>query len=367
VKFCSNNFVLDPYLFFVPTFQEANKFMALYAVSIALGHTLLCRMVKSGTLDDYLRNAAQRIAAQRNLVQNQLRPLQWHDPRMDLSTNRICNDIKYVVKELQRWETRPARREPLTTDMIMYQHMQTSAETPHSEDAAMFDWWVHGIYAGNRLHEWAQSNGKPIARNIDGTPTAFTIPDLRFFGENRRRFTRNYALAHPHLVVTIDVKWRFQKNGQHGEEKTFVRMRNHPALCAVSALLRIAQRWVDFNLPEDHPLAVFSSDGTPSGDVKYITDRHINTALRRAAKAVYNITAKKELERFSSHSIRVGACVALHAANISATNIQHALRWRSDSFWLYLRNLPCQAGHTSRAVVNFNVNCLNIVPTAVAA
>jgi hypothetical protein len=74
-----------------------------------------------------------------------------------------------------------------------------------------------------------------------------------------------------------------------------------------------------------------------------------------------------DLDRFTSHSIRVGACVALHAANILALNIQHAPRWKSDAFLIYLRNLPCQAQRTAHAVVEFNPHCLNLMPGALAA
>jgi len=71
--------------------------------------------------------------------------------------------------------------------------------------------------------------------------------------------------------------------------------------------------------------------------------------------------------QFTSHLIRVGACVALHVANITSLNIQHALHWRSDSFWNYLRNLPGQAQHTAHAVTDFNPTCLNIIPVTAAA
>ena len=37
--------------------------------------------------------------------------------------------------------------------------------------------------------------------------------------------------------------------------------------------------------------------------------------------------------------IVVGACVFLHAQNISAEDIKFRLRWRSDSFRMYLRNI----------------------------
>lgn len=43
------------------------------------------------------------------------------------------------------------------------------------------------------------------------------IDNLQAYGK-----TLAYALKHPHLVHTINVTWRFQKNGKNGEKKTFV-------------------------------------------------------------------------------------------------------------------------------------------------
>ena len=59
--------------------------------------------------------------------------------------------------------------------------------------------------------------------------------------------------------------------------------------------------------------------------------------LQEAARKEYNIKCKKELSAFTSHSLRVGACVLLHAQNVSAEDIKFCLRWRSDTFRMYLR------------------------------
>jgi hypothetical protein len=58
----------------------------------------------------------------------------------------------------------------------------------------------------------------------------------------------------------------------------------------------------------------------------------------------------------------VGACVALHAAGLPQQDIKFALRWKSDSFYNYLRNLPCQAARVANAVLNFNPNEFTLVP-----
>ena len=73
-------------------------------------------------------------------------------------------------------------------------------------------------------------------------------------------------------------------------------------------------------------------------------------ALQSTAHAVYNITKKEDLGRFTSHSIRVGACVLLHTQNISAEDIKFRLRWRSDAFRMYLRNVTQLAERHKNAI-----------------
>jgi hypothetical protein len=243
------------------------------------------------------------------------------DPRIDITTSKTDQRINAILTEVKRWERMPNRREPLTIDMITYQQLQRDDATPHSEAAAIYDWEVVGIFTGNRLSEWAQRDGTNdltvVVRNIDGTSKAFIIDDVEFYSAGRRRMTRAQALARPYLVETADIRWRFQKNGNNGEKKTIVRIADKPGLCPVSAILRIVQRWRDLKLPADHPLAVFTDDGLATGTAQFITEKHINAALQTAAREVYNITKPDELARFTSHSIRVGACVSLHAADIS--------------------------------------------------
>ena len=61
--------------------------------------------------------------------------------------------------------------------------------------------------------------------------------------------------------------------------------------------------------------------------------------MQYLASAVYHITDPKELARFSAHSLRVGACVILHAQGLTESQIQFILRWRSLAFMANLRNL----------------------------
>jgi hypothetical protein len=362
--------IQDP-LFLKQSLAEVFLIFSMYVVHLGLGHTLQCKTIMSGTISRYINQAANRIMEfrQRHALAFPKSNLTWFHPCRRHGSSKMAPEIQSCLAEIKRWENMKDRREPLTTDMIYFQKLQCSAATPHSVDQAMYDWEVTGIYAGLRLSEWAQKDHvrcrDQVQKTIDGDPTAFIIGDLEFFGENKRRMTRADALQRPYLVQQVDVRWRYQKNGTKNEKKSFVRIGRgvDAILCGVSAWLRIVKRWVALELDETHPLAVFTSSGLASGPLEFIRPTHINSALRKAATAVYNVTDQKDLDRFTSHSIRVGACVALHAARVSKLNIKFALRWKSDSFYSYLRNLPCQAGETAAAVLNFNPNRFTLVPT----
>jgi hypothetical protein len=126
--------------------------------------------------------------------------------------------------------------------------------------------------------------------------------------------------------------------------------------------MQIVLHWANLKLPQDHLLAVFTDTGLSTGKVEFITARHINDTLHTTATEVYDISDPKDLSRFSSHSIRVGACVALHAAGVSEQNIKFALHWKSNSFYTYLRNMPGQSARMALAVLNFNPDKFTLIP-----
>ena len=81
-------------------------------------------------------------------------------------------------------------------------------------------------------------------------------------------------------------------------------------------------------------------------------DFHVTKFLQTLAKTVYNITASEELTRFTTHSIRVGACALLHETSQTPDFIKACLRWRSDAYLMYLRNTPKLAILHTQAVNN---------------
>ena len=51
----------------------------------------------------------------------------------------------------------------------------------------------------------------------------------------------------------------------------------------------------------------------------------------------------RKLSKFTAHSVRVDACVILHSQGVSTEDIKFRLRWRSDAFRMYLRNIVALA------------------------
>ena len=122
--------------------------------------------------------------------------------------------------------------------------------------------------------------------------------------------------------------------------------------CVAEACKRIYDRALKLKVPNDKPITVFSEAKTNKNKTSYIDDVHIKTILQEAARKIYKIKCKKELSNSTLHSIRVVACVLLHAQKISAEDITFRLRWRSDTFRMYLRNMLPLAERHKDAIAN---------------
>ena len=91
--------------------------------------------------------------------------------------------------------------------------------------------------------------------------------------------------------------------------------------------------------------------------VRLITATEIEALMRRVAALVYHMHPKNEkgaINKWSAHSLRVGACVALHSMGFTPLDIQWLLRWRSQAFMAYLRNLALLADRQHQALDKAN-------------
>jgi hypothetical protein len=325
--------------------------LGCYLISLFQGQGLRSSPVRSDTAKQYLRAAVSWSAD----VQGP--DVRYRKPTFASRYQILADPLKKILETRRSWETLPNRREPFTPAMLMHLDCSTRGAHPDSLDRTLCDWYAVGLNTGCRRSEWAQEASKPIKMSPDGKgPLSFTRNDIWFFDSLLRPIPIRLVATGHHIPSFVKLRWRFQKNGDNGEIKTFGANLGHTS-CMVSAMIRIIQRSFRLRLADNYPLAVFCS----GPQVSLIDDSHITAHLRQLAVAVYGNMSPEDLQRFSSHSLRVGACVILHASGKDELFIKHRLRWRSSSFMNYLRDVPILA--LEHAAVLRRSNLGHVAPT----
>ena len=278
------------------------------------------------------------------------------DPTLSYTGRGRPLHLSKVLSEHKRWESMPNRREPLTKKMLLWIISLAHTHPAHSAIPALADWCILAIHFGFRLAEFIQTQENiakhTIPMNIDNLPQAFIAADVNFFDNTKNRVYPDHSTTADHSIVGgFSLRWRYQKNQQNGEIKLMTRNNTTPQFCTVRAMLRIFHRARLRNIKHNQPLAIYHR---ADGKFQYLSHKQMESLIRRAALKVYNLHKKEDLSRFSCHSLRVGACVLLHLAGFSAESIQFELRWRSDSFKDYLRNILNIAAKKSRALQDFD-------------
>ena len=191
---------------------------------------------------------------------------------------------------------------------------------------------------GPRVSEYAQTSPDKVDYHTypDGKQVikAFIGDDFVFFDQAGHRIFE-LSLESMSLVKKLQVTWRIQKNRQNGQAITVSSDDEHPKICPVRAALRLLLRARRLGQPDNLPVACHS---TKKKKRVYITGARIALLLRTAATKVHPTLSKKQLSRFSAHSLRVWACVLLDEAGMSPEFIKSRLRWMGNSFRMYLRD-----------------------------
>ena len=318
--------------------------LAMYALHLANGHSIHCKQLKPDTIKKYVAAVASFLSL-----------FSGNDYRKDCNTDqRFGHILAAVYADLDRYNTVPDRREPYTPAMHLEARRRAALchEHPESPVCVLTHGFQAGLSAGFRLSEWAQPGvcvpwHKPQLNFLGGTravvPNDFEARTL----SNRRLVGLDILTVDLSQIRSIFLTFRTQKNGDHGQRRQFSRNLKPTDHSFVDAIY--AQLTVWSSLATRAPL---SPDKTPLfcfwhhtlGSVCLPTSGAIEAYMRSIAADVAHINPNtaagaKDLQRWSSHSLRVGACVILHAMGFSTLDIQWLLRWRSLAFMSYLRNL----------------------------
>ncbi|CAB9531804.1 unknown protein [Seminavis robusta] len=317
----------------------------MYAVHLSSGHSIQCKSIKASTIDQYLLAASSLI-----------RCFTQQDYRKDKLGDRTMGAyLSGVMRDIRRYETMADRREPYDHRMHALA-CKVAAKFPiTSLVCCLTDGFEQGLCTGYRLTEWAQPAGKTNVLSPHGNgrtgpecKTRAVIPnDIRAVGLCGVRLIGMAIITLPLLRLSqMYVKFRTQKNGENGEEKLYERNPNPLGLCFVSSTYRSLVRFAQVQVmhpglsPASTPLSVYWDP--KSRRAKLVDGSAIEKFMRRLAAAVYNLHPlhdKADLSKWSSHSLRVGACVILHIMGFSDRDIQWILRWKSMSFVMYFRNV----------------------------
>lgn len=324
--------------------------LAMFVLHLSMGHTLYCRSIRLATIIKYVDAAASFLALFGPVA---------HDYRKNSNRDTKNSPIlQNIYNDLKRYEKQSTRREAYDTKML--EHLCGEIEKHKldidTQEVALSDWYTCGLFMGLRLTEWAQEANKwepttPL-RDIYGSTKALCIGDFNYETSARHRLTALEAATFQGPDSDIERCWvmfRTQKNGQNHEKKMFVRNINTKGRCFIATSLRIIRRFIRLRGNNDTttPLALYRNQ---AGETALVTATAIEKNMRATAAAVYKIKKDDELQLWSAHSLRVGACNSLHAMGFSPSEIKWTLRWRSDSFMDYLRNTHVMATKQNRVL-----------------
>ena len=333
--------------------RRAQLQLAAFAIHLSMGNNVYMKRIRLSTIKAYVNAVSDVVRTQRK----DRRDVRF-DGQGDTTFGRSLNSI---YKEIKRYEDVPNRREPFTPKMLANYIQYASTYSTFSLERALADWFIIGTFAGLRCGEYAQTKTnlrdphKP-AKNCRGGTRAFCINDVRFRLKTGKYVTgAAITSVNPSLIASMWLKFRTQKNGQNGVERLFEPVQGKDkSFCPIRAVYRIIQRFCALCHPlhTTTPLSVYKAK---NGVVQLITSDNITKQMRQCACRTYNLTQGKDdahINRWSAHSLRVGACVFLHSQGFSPLDIKWLLRWESDAYFVYLRNFSGLAKKHTRAFEN---------------
>ena len=263
--------------------------LAMYALHLSAGHSILCQSIKVATIEQYLLVASSFLSLFNGI-----------DVRKDRSTDTQMGAILApVLRDLKKYESIPDRREPYDPQMHTAARFMAAQYHPNSLTCALTDGFEQGYCAGYRLSEWAQParQSNPLTPQLNHLPNApihthALVPDdFRILTVSRRRISGLAILqVEVDQIAKMWVRWRTQKNGQHGEEKLFARNPKLGGFCFVSSAYRSLQRFQRLSIldtrlrPNVTPLSVYWSPSMAS--VKLVAANDIERFMRHLASQV---------------------------------------------------------------------------------
>lgn len=317
----------------------------VYATHLMSGGNFFNKRMRSDTVKQYLHAAASMVALACGF-----------DPRKsDPTGSAFFPPLAALLDEYAAWEALPDRAEPFTVQMQQFLDSEIIAKGygPDSLQQAAADWTALGLRVGFRISEYAQTENKHSVLGSHARDPLYTDDCIAFGIDDIVLTLRKKTVPMSHIVGAstsvaawglcdnAQLNFGIQKNGTRNQKLDYAKSTGTRSFCGLYRLICIIRRF-DRLVGISHkkvPLAVFH---TASGQVRNIVRKDMDKTIKHAAIHTYDldpIVDKSFLKAFRSHSVRVGATNILYGNGVSISIIKNRLRWLSDAFMVYFRNL----------------------------
>jgi len=284
-------------------------------------------------------------------------------------TSDPSNASGIVIKNLKSEEDIASQRSPLDSAIFAeVQRSSSKSKSEDSEDSLMMDLSCINRVTGSRSSEYSQTKGNKIDYHTfpSGATVikAFTADDYVFLDKRGRKVklpnhpSSAQIIALEKRIAKVTITWRFQKNRQNNEKRTFsAETPSNRLICPVRAAMRIILRARRLGQPDHLPVAVYRQKDS----FAYITGSRVGVLLKKAVRLAYPDKSKEELKKYSAHSFRVWACVLLDEAGKSPDFIKKRLRWLGDSYRIYLRDTCAIQDQHREALASASLELMRII------
>ncbi len=138
---------------------------------------------------------------------------------------------------------------------------------------------------------------------------------------------------------------------------------HQPTFCGARAAQRIKQQAHRLGFDPHQPASAYRSN-PGSKRPSFFHRKMVQTLLENTAKYTYKLADLKQHNlSYTPHSIGIGAVVIMHCGGAKKHDIKFNLRYTSDAFMAYLRDIPATAINQIRLINAADVESWDIILT----
>jgi hypothetical protein len=227
----------------------------------------------------------------------------WVYPEAYVNPSRWKEDphFKALLKNVRWWQGIKNRQEGLTKTMVAALRRKHASDAWDSHNQSLVDWLVIGLHTGYRRCEWAQEkevSGKrsdfQIIEEVSNHRIYAVLPtDIVFLDPHKQALCDPFAVPLAQIAA-VQVTWRFQKNGEHGQMVTFLANVADHDFRIIWAFLDVFRRFGALGVDPTFPIAIYCK--CPSSQrASWFTTRRITKALKTIAAEVYSNEVDNEI------------------------------------------------------------------------